>query len=137
MFRFFSFFQGLLCIIARVSCAIFRALPLLLVTFQLFWCWDLASKSQQVACVNCGRIVKIPLFGYTFRLAKIEETRSNQEVDLIWSSACLQLNLWLAKFLELIYKNKTMIQITGATISNVLLDDLMLWLSNEYLSTPK
>ena len=70
-------------------------------------------------------------------MAKIEETRSDQEVDLIWLSACLQLNLWLVKFLELIYKNKTMIQITGATISNVLLDDLMLWLSNVYLSSPK
>ena len=30
-----------------------------------------------------------------------------------------------------------MIQITDATISNVLLDDLMLWLSNVYLSSPK
>ena len=70
-------------------------------------------------------------------MPKIEETRSNQEVDLIWSSACLQLNFWLAKFLELIYKNKTMNQVAGATISNVLLDDLMLWLSNVYLSSPK
>ena len=69
----------------------------------------------------------------------MKEKRSNQEVDLIWSSACLQLNLWLAMFLELIYKNKTMIQITVVTISNVLLDDLMLWLSNNvmYLSSPK
>ena len=81
MFRFFPFFQKLLCITARVLCQVFRPLPLLLVTFQLFWCCDLASKSQQVACVNCGRIVKIPRFGYTFRLAKIEETRSDQEVE--------------------------------------------------------
>ena len=85
------------------------------------------SESQSIHCIEFN----LDSYGAPHPL------RSNQEVDLIWSSACLQLNLWLAKFLEVIYKNKTMNQITGATISNVLIDDLMLWLSNEYLPSPK
>ena len=53
-----------------------RDFPVILV---LGPCFKISTSCM--TCVNCGRIIKIPRFGYTFRLAKIKETRSDQEVE--------------------------------------------------------